>query len=143
VLFDPAEFPNLNAANHRDIDPTDYIPTYNCLAWSLGIDDDVLSSFDGHTWPGNAPRNDAFIMTVVIMYESRGFCLCTDGSLEGGYDKIALYVQGNKFTHVARQLENGKWTSKMGADVDIEHDAPDDLAGPCYGCVATFMKRQG
>jgi hypothetical protein len=151
VLFDPWQFPNLNASNHRDIDPNPSNLTYNCLAWSLGINDDWFSSFDGRTWPGNAPQNDAFIMTIVIMYESRGFSLCgNDRSLEHGYDKIALYVKDDLFAHVARQSEDGKWTSKMGEGELIEHDVPENLVEGMfdgriqgeYGQLWKFMKRE-
>ncbi len=41
----------------------------------------------------------------------------------------------------ARQLETGKWTSKIGLNEEIEHDMLEDLAGPAYGHVTTFMKR--
>jgi hypothetical protein len=38
-------------------------------------------------------------------------------------------------------LPNGKWTSKLGRDVDIEHDTADDVAGGVYGEVVQIMKR--
>ena len=49
---------------------------------------------------------------------------------------------GGEYMHAALQLESGKWTSKMGPDEDIEHDAPENLAGPCFGQVTAFMKRK-
>jgi hypothetical protein len=77
----------------------------------------------------------------VSVYESVGFVVCADGSQEDGVEKVAIYADGDEYMHAARQLEDGMWTSKMGPDEDIEHDAPDNLAGPCYGHVTTFMKR--
>ena len=44
--------------------------------------------------------------------------------------------------HAALQLGSGIWTSKLGTGEDIEHDAPENLAGPCYGHVTAFMKRK-
>jgi hypothetical protein len=61
---------------------------------------------------------------------------------EQGFEKIAIYTDGDEYMHAARQLEDGKWTSKMGPDEDVEHNEPEDLAGPCYGNVSIFMKRK-
>lgn len=43
-------------------------------------------------------------------------------------------------THAARQLENGKWTSKLGQLEDIEHEL-DGLVGDKYGIVVTILRR--
>jgi hypothetical protein len=61
--------------------------------------------------------------------------------LEPGFEKVVLYGSALLYTHAARQLPNGKWTSKLGALADIEHDTPEDVAGGVYGEVAGFMKR--
>jgi len=45
-------------------------------------------------------------------------------------------------THMARRLASGRWTSKMGQDVDIEHDDLECLAGPRYGRPAVILARQ-
>jgi hypothetical protein len=42
--------------------------------------------------------------------------------------------------HAARQLPNGRWTSKLGVSEDIEH-ALHDLTGLIYGSVALVFKR--
>ena len=52
-----------------------------------------------------------------------------------------LCLFGTYYTHVARQLTNGKWTSKLGRCEDIEHDTPDDVADGVYGEVMQFMQR--
>ena len=44
-------------------------------------------------------------------------------------------------THAARQLPNGKWTSKLGKAEDVEHESPEDVAGGVYGEVVQFMRR--
>lgn len=63
--------------------------------------------------------------------------------MEEKYQKIAIYNDyDNLPTHVARQLPNGKWTSKLGQDEDIEHNNLQGLTGrPGYGEVACIMKR--
>ena len=61
---------------------------------------------------------------------------------EAGYVKVALYAKDGKWTHAARQLESGRWTSKLGIYEDIEHAAPQDLCGDLYGQIHNVMRRQ-
>lgn len=138
MLFRQEDFPNLHAGNHRDTSPPTRL--YNCIAWAAGIDNDWWDPAEKHFWPANVPR-DYKVTSLILAYESVGFVICADGSLEGGIEKIAIYADGDEYVHAALQLEGGKWTSKMGPDKDIEHDAPEDLVGPCYGQVTAFMKR--
>ena len=46
-----------------------------------------------------------------------------------------------EWTHAARQLADGWWTSKLGPAEDIRHRTPQALAGDQYGQVVAFMKR--
>ena len=62
--------------------------------------------------------------------------------MEKGFQKIALYVKDGIPTHAARQLPTGKWTSKLGRDIDIEHDFPEVLNGADYGVASIFMKKE-
>ncbi len=63
--------------------------------------------------------------------------------LEEGFEKIAIYAdKRNEFRHVARQLENGKWTSKLGDWEDIEHNTLKALESPQYGSVKILLKRR-
>jgi hypothetical protein len=62
------------------------------------------------------------------------------GELESGFEKIALFASDGVPKHAARQLESGRWTSKLGTREDIEH-ALHDLEGAIYGSVALVMKR--
>jgi len=70
-----------------------------------------------------------------------GFVPCPDGTVEPGFEKIAIYVDPlGSPKHAARQLLFGKWTSKLGKQEDIKHHL-DGLTGLRYGHVAQFMKR--
>lgn len=73
----------------------------------------------------------------VLAYKS-----CNDASLEKGFEKIAIYVEDGSPQHVARQLEYGTWTSKLGNDEDISHHTLEALEGEFYGKVVALMKRQ-
>jgi hypothetical protein len=65
-----------------------------------------------------------------------------DASLEPGFEKVALFGSSLYYTHAARQLPNGKWTSKLGKAEDIEHDSPDIVAGGVYGELVQVMRRR-
>jgi hypothetical protein len=64
-----------------------------------------------------------------------------DLGAEPGFVKVALHGSGLFYTRAARQLANGKWTSKPGKGEDIEHDHPEDVAGGLYGQVRMVVKR--
>ena len=56
--------------------------------------------------------------------------------------KVALYAdEWGGWTHAARQLADGWWTSKLGPAEDILHRTPSALVGVVYGEVREFMKR--
>jgi hypothetical protein len=137
---------NLNSGNYRVT--SDATEDYNCTAWAAGIMHQWWEPVDPPDptgriyWPEGAPPNDK-IPSVIAAFACVGFVDCKDdGSLEQGFEKIALYTDVDDYLHAARQLENGKWTSKLGELEDIEHDAPEDLAGPAYGNVSIYMKRK-
>jgi hypothetical protein len=71
-----------------------------------------------------------------------GFVICSDSAVELGFEKVAVYAIGPmEYTHTARQMPSGKWTSKLGVDVLIEHDTAEDVAEGAYGTLSQFMKR--
>ncbi|HYV36927.1 MAG TPA: dephospho-CoA kinase, partial [Gemmataceae bacterium] len=116
---------------------------YNCVAWSFGhtttwwwpvpIHPDIV-------WPAGAPRE----VTVRAFREAfliKGYAECLTESAETGFEKIALFAAPDGVpTHVARQLESGHWTSKLGRAEDIEHTLR-DLVGEIYGSVVLVFKR--
>lgn len=84
---------------------------------------------------------DAFLRA----YETVGFQLCFDGSLEPGIEKLALYAITRGGTpvpaHAALQLPSGEWTSKLGDYEDISHTTTTDLNGPIYGSAFCYLSR--
>jgi hypothetical protein len=129
------EFPRLTADNHRVTSPA--TEEYNCIAWSAG--DTERWWQPGVYWPVPATTYDREVLVQAFL--ARGYEPCPDGGVEEGLEKVALYAAGEFYTHAARQLPSGRWTSKLGRDVDIEHDTPDAVAGGLYGEVFGFMKR--
>lgn len=57
------------------------------------------------------------------------------------FEKLALYGSAMMYTHAARQLPDGKWTSKLGQLEDITHTTTEAIEGGDYGEVVQYMKR--
>jgi hypothetical protein len=138
-----AEFPDLNEQNHEVTSPS--TNEYNCIAWAAGDQEawwwpdspDVGYSY----WPPNVPRT-ATVLAFLLAYSTLGYARCEDGSLEQGFEKIALYVGVDEIpTHAARQLPDGRWTSKLGGFEDITHTSVECLHGDSYGRVSVYLKR--
>jgi len=92
-------------------------------------------------WPTGA-RKGFELVCFIEAYQTIGYEICADGSLDPSCDKIVLYADRYGFVHhVARQLPDGKWTSKLGPNEDIIHDTPECLACDDYGHPACFMHR--
>ena len=118
---------------------------YNCIAWAAGFDDAWWAPFPRDSapnfWPPGVPREET-VEAFVAVFRTVGFRCCTDGVLELGFEKIAIFADGVCATHAARQLPDGAWTSKLGPEIDITHRRVEDVAGPCYGEPVQFMKRR-
>lgn len=83
------------------------------------------------------------VSAVEAVFRLLGYEPCDDGSLEAGVEKIAIYGDAlGMALHVARQIQSGRWTSKMGDLADIEHDEPEDVESALYGTVRRYMARQ-
>ena len=75
------------------------------------------------------------------LFAGEGFSVCEDEVLEPAYEKIAIYAFVGEFTHVARQLEDGRWTSKLGHLEVITHPSLANLSAGIYGSVHCTMRR--
>lgn len=141
--FAERTFPGLTGTSYAKTSPRTV--NYNCIAWAAGEDDrwwDPHFPMAGYYWPPEVPHAMA-VSALVEAYRSIGYRKCSNGQLQKGYEKIAIYSsQAGVWTHAARQLKSGRWTSKLGAEEDIEHDTPRDLHGVVYGTVYCYMRRK-
>ncbi len=133
---DPEEvFPALAGDGYALSSPV--TSAYNCIAWAAG---------ESHRWwePGiyRPVQAGDDLASLVRLFASLGYDSCDDERLEPGYEKVALYAGVlDDWTHAARQLPDGWWTSKLGQGADIIHRSPRALAGNAYGQVLSIMKR--
>jgi|SRR5581483_4430188 len=133
------QWPNLSLDNFRHTsEPADY----NCIAHAMRDNDRWWepSGNPEHFWPDGVVK-DYSLDSFKAAFRTRHYEDCADGSLETGFEKIAIYWNHRGFRHIARQLVNGHWTSKLGDVKDIEHDTLDDLAGDFYGQPTYYMRR--
>jgi hypothetical protein len=136
-------FPNLR---HEHFEPvsTDS-DEYNCIAWAADVVDD-------YWWPHPNPadsfwpiqwRSEERACFIEAFRQSRNYEPCgTDFSLESGYEKVVLYERNGTPTHMARQLESGRWVSKCGVwGWDIVHQSIHGVEGSDYGSAVVVMRR--
>ena len=137
-------FPKLFAAGYEITSKAE--PFYNCIAWA---------AHDTHRpwWPnpfGYWPfwiKREETLACFVRAFQVLGYRVCAHSRPERGYEKVALYAVGDHPKHMARQLANGLWTSKLGHWEDITHftlDAVEAYGPPPYGeygCPVLFMRR--
>lgn len=133
-----AIFPNLARGFSRTSLPT---IDYNCLGWALGDDKNWWEpDKDGWLhWPATLKRTYD-IASYISACRLHNYQQCADGAAEVGFDKICMYTLGGKFTHIAKQLPNGRWSSKLGELDDIAHDL-NAFDGTHYGNPTYFFKR--
>ena len=134
------KFPQLSATNFRPTSPVD--EGYNCIAWAAEDTDrwwwpdPQMQSF----WPSGVPR-EVTLEAFAQAYGLLGYEESSDPTVASDQQKIAIYASVQKRpTHAARQLPDGWWTSKLGPQIDIEHEIA-ALDGPEYGSVALILAR--
>ncbi|MEL6491252.1 MAG: hypothetical protein AAFV85_09230 [Cyanobacteria bacterium J06634_6] len=137
------QFPNLASEGYIITSP-DTID-YNCVAWAAEADEEWWwpDSMEQEYWPEGVPREET-LLAFVAAFRTIGYEVFDDASIEAGFQKIAIYADAQQTPrHVARQLANGKWTSKIGQYEDIQHKTLEALTGetPAYGTVAQIMKK--
>ena len=129
-------FPNLKAGAYHATSPQSL--DYNCMAWAAGDDGQWWWPDDDAFWP--TTDRAATVAVFVKAFATLGYTPTESEHIEDGFERVALFAKDSRVTHAARQIPNGRWTSKLGYDVDIEHDLR-ALDGPVYGRVVQIMRR--
>jgi len=145
-----SDFPQIKNQERRFYEITsDKDPGHNCVAYAVG---DTANYWDpaaaakpirGYYWPDGCGTDDA-LANLIRVFEVHGYSVCESAELEDGFEKIAIFGDAVVYSHAAKQLPNGRWTSKLGEGHDIEHETLEALCGGgnAYGDVMRFMKRQ-
>ena len=135
-------FPNLTDDNHVVNSPQ--TNDYNCIGYAAGDD-------ERWWWPQMKPQgywppdvaDEITVDAFTQAFKNLGYDRCENGTLVEGFEKVVLYVESsNTPTHMSRQLSDGTWTSKLGPQWDIIHNAVSDLDGPEYGEGKYYFSRK-
>jgi hypothetical protein len=129
-------------------------PGYNCIAYVVGEKNkhvDLLALSKRYDLSQYGLKNtqpfDASTQSYIKLFETfYHFAVCENGDYEKGFQKIVIYEGYDEdgefgFLHVALQLDETLWTSKLGYLEDIAHTL-DGLVGDYYGNPVVFMKRE-
>ena len=134
-----SQFPKLSAVEFKVT--SNETSDYNCVGWAA---EETMDRFwwpiSQYYWPPGFPL-DLTIENFLAVFGSFGYQSCTSLILEEGFDKVVIYIREGKPTHMARQLPNGQWTSKLGHSWDIEHKSPLGLEGQQYGNFSKVLRR--
>ncbi len=134
-----AAFPGLEGSGYAVTSPATV--AYNCIGWAAGESDRWWWPDPAGVsyWPDRVVREET-LAAFMAAFATIGFATAANSDFEANVDKIAIYARSGLPTHAARQLANGRWTSKLGQAEDIEHELT-DLAGTIYGAVAVILAR--
>ena len=138
-----AAFPNLVTDGYEVTSPASR--KYNCISWVAG---DITQKWDctalpmaGYYWPAEATVGQG-IDALVSAFKTLRYEVCHDASVERGVEKIALFADTHgEWTHAAKQLSDGRWSSKLGDAEDIAHATTQGVEGLIYGQVKHYMRR--
>jgi hypothetical protein len=131
--------PKLERSLHSVTSPA--ASSYNCIACAAEQNNKWWWPDPRGYWPPGVTREET-LAAFIAAYETLGYAACDNSLPEAEVEKIAIFTDGAKPTHAARQLADGTWTSKLGQAEDICHQTLDALEGGLYGSVAQIMSRK-
>jgi hypothetical protein len=140
-----AKFPHLGVWEFHSprTPPGGRHPRYNCWAFAAGENTRRWEPDPGNQYYWPSSMREYTVPAFIDAYRSHGYELCADGFLDHSCLKIAIYATVDGVVkHAARQLPNGRWTSKLGDEEDIIHEAPESLSSTDYGQPVCFMKME-
>lgn len=136
------QFPGLSGTQYDVVSPQ--TPNYNCIAWAASESFRWWwpDAFNLYFWPAGIQRIntiDAFIAAFVGL----GYQLCANADHEDGFEKVAIFVGADGLvSHMARELPDGRWTSKLGNSYDIIHVTLAHIEGERYGVFHCALRKQ-
>lgn len=134
--------PALAGADYNITSPKNKL--YNCIGWAANDDQHWWQPGfpGGYYWPQGV-ATDMTVDSYEAAFRRIGYRPCESSDQEEGFDKIALYEKAGMPSHAARQLPDGRWTSKCGNLEDIDHATPDCVSGDDgYGTPVLYMRRR-
>lgn len=123
----PQILPRLVSAPY--IATSDWTRSYNCIAWAALDETKWWWPIGRDYWPPGIPKQ-LTVEAFTAAFAGKGYEPCDSFVHEAGLVKLALYVDAfDRPLHMARQLPDGRWTSKLGRLWDITHSTLEQLCG--------------
>lgn len=114
--------------------------TYNCVAWALSDFDHWWEADENCLWLENIEYSQS-LTAFIALFEKFNFEVSENLLFEEGFEKIALFSIDNiTCEHVARQIDDNLWTSKLGVSYDVSHQIQ-ALENGIYGQIVLILKR--
>jgi len=144
----PKEFPGLKRLGFGVKDVTSRKTTlYNCIAYAAKDESRPwwpMRQRPGmryYFWPDHLKRVST-VSNFLLAFQWLGFEVCASGEHEAGYEKVALYVNENdEPKHMARELGDGVWYSKLGDEQDIRQHTLTAIENDRYGTAAYYLRK--
>jgi hypothetical protein len=135
------EFPYLRDSSYDITSP--YTDDYNCIAWAAGDLENWWWPEGDAYWPMNVPREHT-LENFILAFRTLGFEPCDfSEQIEPEFEKVVIYVNDDlKPQHMAKQMDSGLWSSKLGRAWDIEHYTVQGVECPDYGRAKQMLKRR-
>jgi hypothetical protein len=132
-------FPSLRNDDYEETSPQTCV--YNCIAWAAEDIQKWWWPSPDSFWPLDSIEDETVENFQSAFEITGGYAVCEDGHPEPGFEKIAIFASGQRVTHMARQLQSGVWTSKLGSGWDISHRSLAGVNCGEYGEAVSFMRR--
>ena len=133
-----ALFPNLPPDQYQET--SEQTCDYNCIAFAAEDEENWWWPSEDSFWPVEIV-DDSLASFEHAFRVARNYEPCQDGQFEAGFQKVAVYSAGNRVKHMARQIDNGLWASKLGMGWDISHQTTGSLICPKYGDSISYLRR--
>lgn len=139
-------FENLKDSEFKITSPKD--AQYNCIAFAADDQTRWWWSVGNKYWLKGVPKTES-PKSFILAFQKLGYKICESADLEEGFEKVAIYTRTiaapnspkGTTTHMAKQLPDGRWKSKLGKLEDIEHNTLESICGKAYGEVKHILKR--
>lgn len=131
-------FPRLRNGEYEET--SELTCLYNCIAWAAEDQERWWWPSEDSFWPVEI-EDDSIRSFHNAFRTARNYEPCDHGDHEEHFQKVAIYAIGDRVKHMARQLDSGIWTSKLGHGWDITHHTLEGVNCVQYGEVAGFMRR--
>jgi hypothetical protein len=132
-------FPHLRNGGYEETSAQTCL--YNCIGWAAGDLENWWWPSQDSFWPLDSVDDESVENFEKAFNVALDYQVCENGDLEEGFEKVAIFARDRRVKHMARQIQTGVWSSKLGRGWDITHHAVDGVNCDVYGEPVSYMRR--